>query len=392
MKDFKLTKGMIISAAIIFSCVIILFSSVKNNDSGFRTHVQTPSGHEYVRFEPGWFFVVPFSKTTEYPNVITTMYTDDEDVVGVTALEQPFEIRFNDATKSQASATVRWRLPNSEEDMILVHKEYGSPEKLAQTTLSKYSRECLKYAAQLMESETHYSGGMAKLSEDFQDQLEHGQYVLELKTEYVIDTVSGEQVTLTTNYIRRDPTTGLAIRNISDVQQFGITVSYASVDQIDYEPIVDEKLAAKIEQSTRESISKQALITAKQEALTAIEEGKKLIAQTEAKENAEKLKSVIQAEKEKEVAEQEALQAKFIADKIEEEGRAEAAKNQALVLAGLTPQEKAEWDYKTAVGVAEALAKADMPEIVVSGGNGNSNPLDAIGIKFLLDIQSQLKK
>lgn len=38
---------------------------------------------------------------------------------------------------------------------------------------------------------------------------------------------------------------------------------------------------------------------------------------------------------------------------ITEEGRAEA--NRALVSAGLTPAERAEWDYKTAVGLKMLL-------------------------------------
>ena len=116
-----------------------------------------------------------------------------------------------------------------------------------------------------MESETHYSGGMSKLSEDFQDQLENGQFVLEMKTEYVVDTLTNESEKLTRRYPRRDDK-GNIIRNKSDVQQFNIDVAYASIGQIDYEEQVDLKLEQKIEASTQESISKQKLITAQQEA------------------------------------------------------------------------------------------------------------------------------
>lgn len=47
----------------------------------------------------------------------------------------------------------------------------------------------------------------------------------------------------------------------------------------------------------------------------------------------------------------------FIADSTREAGKAQADANRANVAAGLTPQERAEWEYKTKVGVAEALAK-----------------------------------
>jgi len=133
------------------------------------------------------------------------------------------------------------------------------------------------------------------------------------------------------------------------------------------------------------------LITAQQQALTEKAKGEQLIAKTRADEEASKLQAVMQAEKAKLVAKEEAEQAKYIANKIEEEGRAEAAKNMALVKAGLTPQEKAEWDYKTKVDVAKELAKAQVPSMVIGGNGANgSSPMDAIGIKFLMDINEKL--
>ena len=42
--------------------------------------------------------------------------------------------------------------------------------------------------------------------------------------------------------------------------------------------------------------------------------------------------------------------------------------NAKLVSAGLTPQEKAEWEFKTAVGVAEQLKELKLPETYIEGG------------------------
>ena len=52
---------------------------------------------------------------------------------------------------------------------------------------------------------------------------------------------------------------------------------------------------------------------------------------------------------------------------------AEAYQNAKLVNAGLTPQERAEWEYKTAVGVAGQLKSLNLPEIYIEGGQGKSN-------------------
>lgn len=60
----------------------------------------------------------------------------------------------------------------------------------------------------------------------------------------------------------------------------------------------------------------------------------------------------------------------------------------------LTPDKRAEWDYKTQVGVAEQLSKMKWPSMMVIGGNNGSatNPFDAVGLKSLIDIQKQLSR
>lgn len=94
-------------------------------------------------------------------------------------------------------------------------------------------------------------------------------------------------------------------------------------------------------------------------------------------------------------AELEAKKAKQVALKVQAEGEAKAAANRALVAAGLTPAERAEWDYKTAVGVAQALAESKVSWVpsVMFGGNGSSNSaIDAVGLKMLLDITKSFDK
>lgn len=79
----------------------------------------------------------------------------------------------------------------------------------------------------------------------------------------------------------------------------------------------------------------------------------------------------------------------------EKELRAKAAANRALVSAGLTPAERAEWDYKTAVGVAQALAESKVswvPSVMFGGGSSSNSAMDAVGLKMLLDITKSLEK
>jgi len=390
----KLNHWFIIGGGVI-AMLFGVANPIAYNSYGYRTAVENPiTSNTWVQFNQGWYIKGPFSDTYVYPNVITNMYSAEEIEEEITSFSGPFEIRFNDATRAEASATVRWRLPNDEVDMLKIHAEYHNPGKLASTTLNKYTRECLKYAAQLMESETHYSGGMSRLSEDFQDQLENGQYIIEYKTEYVTDSVSMERRKLTQTFIRQDET-GRPDRNKSDVQQFNIQVAYASVDQVDYEPQVDKKLAEKIAASTKESVSKQELMTAKQEALTATEKGKKLLAETTAREEAAKLESVIRAEKDAAVASENLKRDEFNAKAKLVLKKAEAEGDKLKVLAGLSPKEQAEYDMKTAIGVAEALAGPQgivFPKIVStnSGQSGSSGALQTLELKMLNDLVKEM--
>ncbi len=61
----------------------------------------------------------------------------------------------------------------------------------------------------------------------------------------------------------------------------------------------------------------------------------------------------------------------------------------------VTPAEKAEWEYKTAVGVAQALAESKVqwvPSVMLGGNNSNNAAMDAVGLKMLMDIVKSLDK
>lgn len=63
----------------------------------------------------------------------------------------------------------------------------------------------------------------------------------------------------------------------------------------------------------------------------------------------------------------------------------------------MTPQEKAEWDYKTAVGIAEALANSKVswvPSVMMNGSTSNSNnsAMDAVGLNMMLDVVKKMNQ
>ena len=74
------------------------------------------------------------------------------------------------------------------------------------------------------------------------------------------------------------------------------------------------------------------------------------------------------------------------------EGQAEAEAARLKVAAGLSPAERAEWDYKTKVGVAEALSKTKWPTVVMSGNSGQNTAMDVIALKQMTDLVDKMSK
>jgi len=262
--------------------------------------------------------------------------------------------------------------------MLDLHTTYSTMNNLASTTLMQYQRETASYSCQRMTSESHYSGGQSQLKDYFQDQLRNGQVLLQSETKSQV-----QQDGTSKKYIEVVPKldgTGKTLRTIGDVQRYNLKPSFVSIDHIKYDERIYEKLKAKIDAAADEATSKQLLITAQQKEQTAVVEGREKIAQVKSTEEAEEQKAIIQARKAKLVAKEEAEQAVYIANKIAEEGRAQAEANRALVAAGLTPEQKMQMQIQIAQVTSENLAKASTPQVVIMSGEGGSATNDVMNV------------
>lgn len=326
----KKIKGKFSSNMVMYALgglVIMLFLLMINpfgyNDLGYREIVETPTGQKYVIFSNGIYWKLPGSKVTTYPNVITISHRGT--TTGSTIEGTQILIRFNDATEAYAQTVVRFRLPDKEEDMLTLHSEYVNKEYLALKGLQPYTIECVKNSAQLMDSEQHYSGGRAQLSQFFQDQLEEGLYLLDVSEKVFRDSITNELKRIYESDIRLGKN-GEKIRKGSDLKRFGINIASATIENVDYESQVDEKLKKKIEASTREAVSKQNLVTAQQEAMTAEAEGRRRLVEIEYEEKQRQTQAVVQAETQVKLAEKDMDKQRIAA----EAAKLEAAKIKSL--------------------------------------------------------------
>lgn len=366
------------------------------NDPTERTVVTSQTGDQKVVFSPGIFFAGFFAKTVEWPNQISVSYKDS--LSGDRMTDNTIEIgminiRFNDATTARIAGITQYILPATEKEMLEIHNAHKTPEALVKRRLAPYTQECLQSSGQLMSSEMHYSGGRAQMVQDYLDQLKYGAFLLRINTIDKYDSLEKAnrktyEVAIKTN---KD---GIPQRKFSSIKEYAINVGDAQITDVDYQSQVDNMLAKKIDAATKASISKQELMTAQQQALTAKAQGEKRLVETEYAQKVNQTNEVVQAETKVKLQEQykaeqrmAAEAAVFAAQKVKTEADAEAYKASRLVSAGLSPWDKADFEMQTKIGVAKALSGITFPTTYIQGGgSGEKNSfLEALLTTKLLE-------
>lgn len=361
------------------------------NDATERTVVTRASGFQFVQFKAGIFYSGFFSREQSWPNQISVSYTDTAFEGGLSIHDNTIEIgiirdvRFNDATTASMSGITQFILPMDEKSMLEIHNAHKTPEALVQRRLAPYTVECLKSSAQLMSSEMHYSGGRAQLTQDYMDQLKNGSYLLNVKEMYDFDSIENVKKRSYAVQIQTD-NAGTRKRKFSSIKEYAVVIGDAQIIDVDYEEKVDLMLAKKIQAATDASVSKQRLMTAQQQQLTAEAEGKKKLVDIEYEQKQEQTKQVVAAQTLVELAKQDlikqdiALQASVKeAQKIKTLADANAYDKQRAIQADGALDKKLATYERVQAGWAEAFSKYTgslVPSVVTGGGGGNQNGLN----------------
>lgn len=375
------------------------------NDAGNRTVVERTSGEQIVQFAPGIFYAGFFAKEKEWPNQISVTYQDS--LPNLELEDNGIEvgqimIRFSDATTANVRGITQYILPNDEKEMILIHNTHRTPVSLVSKRLAPYTKECLQSSAQLMSSEKHYGGGRAQMAQDFLDQLKEGVYILSTEEAYIYDSLEKEKKRIYQTEIQLDPKTKMAKRKLSSIKEYEITVADAAITDVDYEQKVDDKLVKIIDAVTKSAISKQELMTAQQQTLTAKAKGEQALVEIEYQQKQEQTKQVVAAQTLVQVAEQNKLQQKVayegaifeakkrqtLADVAAYEKRTTMQADGALELKLRTwlESEKYKWD---AFG---KFSGSLVPQIQTGGTGANGlNYMELLGAKAAKDLGLDLR-
>lgn len=312
-------------AAVLLIIGFMIFNPIAYNEPTERTVYTQMDGSQDVQFLPGFYYAGFFAKSEHYPNQVSVAYGDttfdgDLELHDNTVEIGPVKMRFSDATEAYASGIVQYLLPNNKKEMLTIHNSHRNITALVSRRLAPYTKECLQSCAQLMTSEMHYSGGRAQMTQDYLDQLKNGTYLLNIKESIVYDTTDNSNRRTYLVNITRDKN-GQPMRKFSSIKEYSITLGDAQITNVDYSDQVKEMLRKKIQAATEASVSKQKLMTAEQQRLTAEAEGKKKLTEIEYIQKQEQTKQVVQAETQVELAKQDKEKQRIAAEAAELEAR-----------------------------------------------------------------------
>ena len=370
---------------IVFLCCIgSLVEDVKNEEIVVN---QVPiTGTMYVWSQPG-MYAQKLGHTTKYHKTEQLWF-------GAQNNGEPIPVIFNDASNGEIFGSLRVKLPTDREHMLRIQTDYNGMDRLMNDLVRPTVVKVVYASGPLMSAYESVSEKKNNLIEYITDQLNNGVYTTSVSIEEVIDPITGEKKQQKFAVLIPDTLAAGGYRRSekSPFDYYGIEIGQVSVSKIDYEERVQKQIAQQQEANMLVQTSKAKSLAAQQEAIRAEQEGKAEAAKAKWEQEKIKAVEVTKAEQEFEVARLEALKANEVKKRIIAEGEAEAAANRAKVAAGLTPQERAEWDYKTKVGVAEAVAKVKLPTVVMGGTNGGNQTMDIMSLKFATDLVEKLSK
>ncbi len=292
---------------------------------------------------------------------------------------------FSDAVKARIATSVVISINTEDQGQFLSVADRNKTERnMIRSRIIPNIDQSIKNTCKLMDAQDYISGQASDFDRYFKDQLENGMYVLEEYVRNEKKEVIGDSSVVRTVVNRESKQKRFRIQMIDGVpvreqgnslKAYGLTVVQAVVTEIDWEETFDNRLQLQKEEVAQTQLEKQQAERefyraqkekAKGEAEKATERArleKEQIQQTIAAETEAKVAeyNLVKEKKQFEVEKFKALSKKVSAD-------AEAYQNAKLVSAGLTPQERAEWEFKTSVGVARELKELRLPEIFIEGG------------------------
>ncbi len=383
MTPFKIA---VLAGGAICAIVLLLLSSqiFEVNHAGYVQVKQSAiDGTMEVRMAPGTYPQM-FGTITTYKNADLYDFNGGTDQISV---------RFNDAATAHIGGQIMYRLPITEAGILKIQNDFRS-EATMRDMLRQVVAASLKQAATFFRAEEVYSTRRSEFITLVTEQIRNGIYATNYSEVFKRDEDGNNNLVKAVS-LKLDKEGKPIVEEKSAFDLYSVELVQLALNNIEFDEQTQALIAKRKDAEQQRVVAKANAERAKQDTITAQEQGKAQIALAEATALVEKKTAVVAAERETEVSTQKALQAEQEKRKIIALGEADAAATKLKVAAGLSPLEQAEIQMKTQIEVAKALSNITLPQLMVMGGSdkgGAVNPFDAVGLESFMRMSRSMSE
>lgn len=391
MKLSSIFKGVIVFGVVAVLLIgIMAFGSLMeyvDNDE-YAIHQSIKSGKLSVWNTPGWHIQM-FGKVVKYKKAVDIYLSGDPLDGGTGKSAQAISVLFPDG-QADVDVVGRYKLSLNEEIQKNLYINYGDAESV-KSMVRQQVLEGVKQVGPIMSSAEAYSDRKPEFAILAKRQSLEGIF----QSEILIDTTTDKDGNLV--FVKRYNVkyldverTNPSITKKSILAEYKITLPQFNVKDMKF----DDKTVALI--NARKEAQK-----ARQDAITAYQEGQARVAKERAAQEVVKIKAVTIAEKDKDVAVLEAKKKKEVAEYAALESAekkkakiliAQAKKAELDIADGLSDRVKYQIDAmkEATIESAKHLATFKGPEIVFTGGSGSSGGSSGLETVLMVEMVRKL--
>jgi regulator of protease activity HflC (stomatin/prohibitin superfamily) len=325
-----------------------------------------------------------FGKVTCYDRRSQFWFSSKKDQGSNT--DNSIKIRFNDGGHAQLSGGISWEMPLDEEHLTRIHQQYGSQLAVEQQLIRTIIEKSIYMTGPTMSSKESYAERRNELLNLIEDQIQNGVYLTRTTQEKATDPLTGAVKTIAKVELVTDKEGKPKRAEESPLKQFGIKVFNLSINEVAYDPQVEEQISQQQKLTMQVQIAMATAKQAEQECITTKKQGEANAAKAEWDQKTIMAKAVTEAEQVKKVAETLAAQRLAVAEldtKAAEQfkkaetlkGEGEAARRRLVMEADGALEKKLETYTTVNKYYADAIAQyggAWVPTISMGGGAGTS--------------------
>jgi regulator of protease activity HflC (stomatin/prohibitin superfamily) len=292
----KILSGVVVVVGLI-TLFAVLPQLVETNNAGYyQVRQAMGTGAISVISTPGTYAQNGAKITTYHISDVYPFSDSKADVGEDGESSEPISVTFNDGGKADISGSVKFRLSLKDADAKLVHEDFKQYDRVKHDLIRQSMQEALNKTAATMKAEESYSSRLAEFTTLAEEQLINGVYETVSQTIKEKDPDGNERTEVSVE-IKRDTNGKPLIAKKSALLRYNVEVINFVIKKFKYDEKTQAIIDKKKEAEQAKIVARANAEKAKQDAITAVEQGKAKVAEAEAEALVLKKTAVIEAEK-----------------------------------------------------------------------------------------------